>query len=200
MHTPCHAQTCACVCSPRLLTPAARASITGLLALCLHAGGAAQPPATPELARLSGALPTAPARMSFWGFELYDARLWTQQGFEPGRFAAHSFALELNYLRRLDGQAIARRSLEEMRRVGRFTDSQAQEWLSRMRELFPDVRSGDRITGVHKAGEGAEFWFNGQRRGLVADPQFAELFFGIWLHPNTSAPDLRERLLAGLQR
>lgn len=204
MHTPRPAQTCACVSSPRLHTPAARraarASITGLLALCLHAGVSAQPPATPELARLNGALPTAPVRMTFWGFELYDARLWTQQGFEPGRFGAHSFALELNYLRRLDGQAIARRSLDEMRRVGRFTDSQAQEWLARMRELFPDVRSGDRITGVHKAGEGAEFWFNGQRRGLVADPQFAELFFGIWLHPNTSAPDLRERLLAGLQR
>lgn len=175
-----------------------RAALTSLLTLCLSAPATAQPPAKPELAGLSGALPTAPARMTFWGFELYDARLWTQTGFEPGRFAAHSFALELAYLRRLDGPAIARRSLDEMRRVGSFSEGQAQTWLAQMRELFPDVRAGDRITGVHRAGEGAEFWFNGQRRGRVADPRFAELFFGIWLHPNTSAPDLRERLLASL--
>ena len=153
-----------------------------------------------ELSQLPGVMPTPPARMTFWGFEVYDARLWTQPGFDPAQLRRHHFALELQYLRRLDGAAIASRSLDEMRRVGRFTESQGEAWLARMRELFPDVRNGDRITGVHKAGEGAEFWFNGQRRGLVADPQFAELFFGIWLHPNTSAPELRERLLKGLPR
>lgn len=182
----------------RLARPLGRAALASLLALCLLGHANAQPPAKPELAGLQGALPTAPARMTFWGFELYDARLWTLPGFEAQRFAAHNFALELGYLRRLDGQAIARRSLDEMRRVGSFSDSQAQNWLAQMRELFPDVRAGDRITGVHKVGEGAEFWFNGQRRGLVADPRFAELFFGIWLHPNTSAPELRQRLLASL--
>lgn len=165
---------------------------------CLAASAQITPVA--ELTGLPGVMPTPPARMTFWGFDVYDARLWTQPGFDPARPVAHDFALELQYLRRLEGPAIARRSLEEMRRVGTFSEAQGQAWLARMRELFPDVRSGDRITGVHKAGEGAEFWFNGQRRGVVADPQFAELFFGIWLHPNTSAPDLRERLLKGLRR
>ncbi len=153
-----------------------------------------------ELQALPGALPTAPVRMSYWGFDLYDARLWTVQGFEPQRLPAHAFALELQYLRRLEGQAIARRSIDEMRRIGSFTDAQAQRWLARLRELFPDVRAGDRLTGIHKPGEGAEFWFNGQRRGDLADARFAELFFGIWLHPDTSAPEVRERLLRELRR
>ena len=32
--------------------------------------------------------------------------------------------------------------------------------------------------------------------GEVADPEFARLFFGIWLSPNTSEPSLRQALLA----
>lgn len=32
--------------------------------------------------------------------------------------------------------------------------------------------------------------------GEVADPEFARLFFGIWLSPNTSEPALRQALLA----
>jgi len=177
-----------------------RAGLHLLLLCSLCAPAAAQMTPVPELGQMPGVMPTPPARLSYWGFDVYDARLWTQPGFDPAQLRAHHFALELQYLRRLEGPAIASRSLEEMRRVGRFTEAQGQAWLARMRELFPDVRSGDRITGIHKAGEGAEFWFNGQRRGLVADPHFAELFFGIWLHPNTSAPDLRERLLKGLRR
>ncbi|MFM8691214.1 MAG: chalcone isomerase family protein [Limnohabitans sp.] len=178
-----------------------------LLAWCLStvmlmqtAQGAQALDARSDLQALPGALPTAPVRMTYWGFDLYDARLWTLQGFEPQRLPAHPFALELQYLRRLEGPAIARRSIEEMRRIGTFNDAQAQRWLARLRELFPDVRAGDRLTGIHKPGEGAEFWFNGQRRGELADARFAELFFGIGLHPETSAPDVRERLLRDLRR
>ena len=175
-------------------------AFAGLLGAGLQVLAQAQITPVIELSGLPGVMPTPPARLTYWGFEVYDARLWTQAGFDPARPHTHHFALELHYLRRLEGAAIARRSLDEMRRVGRFTESQGQVWLARMRELFPDVREGDRITGVHRAGEGAEFWFNGQRRGAIADPQFAELFFGIWLHPNTSVPELRERLLKGLHR
>jgi len=61
------------------------------------------------------------------------------------------------------------------------------------------VVQGDRITGVHLPGQGAEFWVNGQRAGLLADPQFARLFFGIWLDERTSEPQLRARLIKGLK-
>jgi hypothetical protein len=44
---------------------------------------------------------------------------------------------------------------------------------------------------------GVEFWVNGQRTGAVADPQFARLFFGIWLDERSSQPRLRSQLLQG---
>lgn len=152
----------------------------------------------PELAALRGVVPTAPVRLRVWGFEVYDARLWTPQGFRHSQAVQFPFALELQYLRRLEGAAIASRSIEEMRRVGAFSEVQAKSWGMAMRELFPNVAAGERITGVNLPGEGAEFWVNGQRVGAVKDPLFARLFFGIWLDERSSEPKMRAQLLQGL--
>ena len=153
----------------------------------------------PEVTGLGGVVPTAPVRLRVWGFEVYDARLWTPVGFRHSAYTQFPFALELQYLRKLEGAAIASRSIDEMRRVGSFSDAQAQSWLTAMRELFTDVRQGERITGINLPGVGAEFWVNGQRAGVVKDPAFARLFFGIWLDERTSEPKMRAQLLQGLQ-
>jgi hypothetical protein len=153
----------------------------------------------PEVTGLGGVVPTAPVRLRVWGFEVYDARLWTSVGFRHGQYTQFPFALELQYLRKLQGAAIASRSIDEMRRVGSFSDAQAQIWGGAMRELFPDVRQGERITGINLPGVGAEFWVNGQLAGVVKDPAFARLFFGIWLDERTSEPKMRAQLLQGLQ-
>lgn len=152
-----------------------------------------------EVTSLGGVVPTAPVRLRVWGFEVYDARLWTPVGFRHGPYTQFPFALELQYLRKLEGAAIASRSIDEMRRVGSFSDAQAQSWLTAMRELFPNVAAGERITGINLPGVGAEFWVNGQRAGVVKDPTFARLFFGIWLDERTSEPKMRAQLLQGLQ-
>ena len=153
----------------------------------------------PEVSALGGVVPTAPVRLRVWGFEVYDARLWTPVSFRHGQYTQFPFALELLYLRRLEGAAIASRSIDEMRRVGSFSDAQAQSWLGAMRELFPNVAAGERITGINLPGVGAEFWVNGQRVGVVKDPAFARLFFGIWLDERTSEPKMRAQLLQDLQ-
>ena len=152
----------------------------------------------PEVAAVRGAMPTAPVRLKVWGFEVYDARLWTPAGFRHSQYGQYPFALELQYLRKLEGAQIASRSVDEMRRLGSFTDAQAQSWLAAMRALFPNVSAGERITGVNLPGEGAEFWVNGQRVGVVKDVAFARLFFGIWLDERSSEPKMRTQLLQSL--
>jgi hypothetical protein len=144
---------------------------------------------------LPGAVSAGSGRLRYWGFEVYDAQLWVAPGFDATRYAEFPLALELAYLRTLYGQAIAERSIEEMRRAGPFTDAQARDWQARMTALFPDVKRGDRITGVHVPGVGARFFLNGQPRGELRDEAFSRLFFGIWLSPATSQPRLREALL-----
>ncbi len=150
-------------------------------------------------AEVSAELPAATyagaARLRFFGFDVYDSRLWVAPGFKTMQYAQHPFALELSYLRSLSGTAIAERSIKEMRRVGAILPEQEARWLKAMQEAFPDVKAGDRIVGLNMPGAGARFWYNGQSRPSIADAEFSRYFFGIWLHENTSEPKLRASLL-----
>jgi len=131
----------------------------------------------------------------FLGFSVYVARLWA--GTEPvtERYDAHPFALELLYARAFDGAAIARRSIEEMRRAGPIDDRQAATWQATMSRAFPDVAPDDRLTGLHIPGEASRFFHNGRPTSAVTDAAFARRFFGIWLANTSSDPPLRRQLL-----
>jgi len=154
-------------------------------------------PAPPELqATLPQATLSGQATLTFWGLQVYQASLWVAPGFEVSAYDKSSFALELAYRRDLKGGDIARRSMAEMRRQMPLDAAQQARWETQMRALFPDVTAGDRITGVHLPGTGARFWFNGRLLGDIRDSNFAKLFFGIWLAPQTSEPELRQALLA----
>lgn len=165
------------------------------LAACLLTGTGSGTRAQP--AALASATLTGSARLSVFGFQVYDARLWTASGFTRDSYASHAFALELAYLRSFNGAEIARRSLKEMQGVEAFTAERGARWLAEMTRLFPDVKKGDRLTGVYQPGTGVAFLFNGKAAGEVRDPDFARVFMGIWLSPRTSEPAMREQLLAG---
>lgn len=160
--------------------------------------GAAAPDARPEL---SQALPYArlvgTARLTVWGFQIYDAHLWAPAGFAAGRYATSPMALELRYLRNFKALDIAERSLKEMRRSQPISDAQAALWKADMLRVIPDVAKGERILGLYRPGRGAAFWINGKASGEIRDAEFARLFFGIWLSPKTSEPQMRTALLAG---
>ncbi len=155
----------------------------------------------PEAVASRGPLPGArlagQGRLTWWGMAVYDARLWAAPGFNAAEFASQPFALELHYLRTLRGEAIARRSLEEMRRAGPIDEAQSQRWERALIQLLPDVKNGDTITGIHVPGRSARFLLNGKPLGEIAEPEFAALFFAIWLGPTTSQPELRSGLLGG---
>jgi len=136
-------------------------------------------------------------RLTVWGFKIYDAQLWAAPGFNADRYASQPLALELAYLRAFDAVDIAERSLTEMRRSATITDAQARQWTRDMQRVFPNVKVGDRIMGVHRPGIGASFWVNGKAGGEILDAEFSKLFFGIWLSPKTSEPAMRTALVGG---
>lgn len=168
------------------------AGIGGLYPGVVHANVS---PSAQVAAALPGAKWAGSSRMRFFGFDVYDATLFVAPDFRSASFEQHPLVLELTYLRSLSGKSIAERALQEMRRAATVAPEQEQRWLAAMQEAFPDVRSGDRITGLHRPGQGAQFWFNGQMRANIADPVFSRLFFGIWLASTTSEPELRASLL-----
>ena len=133
--------------------------------------------------------------LRFFGLRVYEARLWTLPGFLPERYDSHPFALELIYERKLQGKDIAERSLAEMRRIGSFTEAQAGQWLALMLEAFPDVTARDRLLGFWDGQGEVRFTHNGKPTARVRDAEFARLFFGIWLAPQSASPALRASLL-----
>jgi hypothetical protein len=172
---------------------------TAVLALASAAAPAhASAPDTSLDTALQNKQEVGSARLRVWGFEVYDVRLKAGPGFDSARFADVRLALELSYLRNLKGADIAERSLDEMRNLEPIAPAQAEVWLTAMRSLFPDVKKGDRLAGIHQPGRGAVFYLNDRLLGEVADPRFSRLFFGIWLSPKTSQPAMRESLLQGL--
>ncbi len=152
-------------------------------------------------AELDGALPQhrliGKGRLTVWGFQVYDARLWALPGFKPDNLPGQPFALELAYLRDFSSKDIAERSITEMRRSAAISEEQAKTWINGMLSVIPDIKKGDRVTGIHRPGVGAQFLVNGRTSGDIADVEFARLFFGIWLSSKTSEPKVRAALLAG---
>ncbi len=147
-------------------------------------------------------------------FPVYDARLW--RGPKPvaaapeGAWVLVPMALQIDYTRELDGSDMAERSLLEMRRQERIDTADAAAWLAQLRDLFPDVKPGDRLSAIGlppaqtfpeaeatapPIGSRLQLFFNGQLRGRIDDTRFARLFIGIWLSPQTSQPALRTALL-----
>lgn len=156
--------------------------------------GRSAPPPLPEpvTALAPEARPQGGGVLKYFGLSIYDGFYWSAaRNFS----VAQPFALDLHYHRTLKGTGIAERSIDEIRKLGVGSPDEHTRWLGAMQRLFPDVRKGDRLTGVNVPGRGAKFFHNGAAIGEIADPGFARAFFGIWLDPNTSQPDFRKLLL-----
>lgn len=128
----------------------------------------------------------------FFGLKVYDIRLWAQ----GARYdAAQPHALELVYDMNLKGEDIAKRSITEMRGQGYGPEDKLGRWNAAMAKIFPDIKPGDTLIGVHVPGKEVRFYTRDKFITAVTDAEFARAFFDIWLAERTSEPGLRKRLL-----
>jgi hypothetical protein len=127
--------------------------------------------------------------MTFWGFDVYDARLYVAD--QRGQ---SGFALDLNYLRSLKGADITKSTIDEMQRLG-VSETNRNVWGKKLDGIFPNVVSGSSLTAIHIPGRGTVFLHNGKPAGEIAGDDFAKAFFSIWLDPKTAAPKLRTALI-----
>lgn len=132
----------------------------------------------------------------WFGLKIYDAFLWGDgPAFRSDDPLAGKLVLELEYARDLQGSKIADRSISEIRALRYGNDSQHDDWLRMMKNIFPNVREGTRLGGVYEPDFGARFYLDGRFKGEIRDPEFARAFFSIWLDKRTSDARLRSKLL-----
>jgi hypothetical protein len=125
--------------------------------------------------------------------KVYETSLWT----DAKKWSMkETFALCIRYNMNFKDKDLVKRTFEEMERSGPVTQADRETFGPRLKALFHDVHPGDIITAVFLPGRGAVFYYNGKPSGKLENIAFAKRFFNIWLGPDTSEPDLRERLLA----
>jgi hypothetical protein len=178
----------------------------------------------PELSASPGMLgltKVGEGRMKWFGFSLYKASLWTQDGVYLGmpvtprakRDAMFSsatsdaagyhpyslpVALHIVYEKNISRETLIVTTLKEWRRLKIFNAVQHRQWVKLLRHIWPDVEPGDSITTVVQDNGHTRFLVNGREGGTVTDPRFGPALLAIWLHPQTRAAQLRAHLL-GLQ-
>jgi chalcone isomerase-like protein len=69
--------------------------------------------------------------------------------------------------------------------------------LETLKGWMADMKTGQRLTFVHRPGSGLEVDVNGAAKGTIKGDEFAKAFFSIWLGANTPNPDLKSGLLGG---
>lgn len=140
-------------------------------------------------AALNSAKLQGSGKLTWWGFHVYDAAFY-----RSNYLNSPEFALELRYQKSFTGNAIANRSVDEMKKIG-VPDPQAQAWGKQLAAILPNVEPGQSLTAIYIPKQGTTFYFDGKSLGQIAGSEFPRAFFGIWLDPKTSAPKLREQLL-----
>lgn len=132
--------------------------------------------------------------MRWYGLALYQASLWTQNG--TRRVTPDTpFAFVIEYERHFSGARLASTSISEMRRLRLADENQLTRWGAELARIFPDVKTGQTITGINLPGQGVRFFHHDKPIGAITDPAFGRAFFGIWLHEQTRAAALRNQLL-----
>jgi hypothetical protein len=132
------------------------------------------------------------ARMQALFWKVYDARLYAPGGMWSEK---PPFALSLTYLRDLQGDKIAERSIQEIRKQG-FTDELTlARWFEELMRIIPDVSDQNEIVGLADDNAHTQFYLDGELIGEIRDPDFTRAFFSIWLGEETSEPEFRNKLL-----
>lgn len=148
--------------------------------------------ATVASSYVPSAAPVGAATLRYLLFDVYQATLFAKDGrLSPGQ----PFALSLDYLRNLKGDAIAKRSIEEIRGQGFDDEAALARWGEKLKQIIPDVSKGTNITGVYDAEKVTRFYRDGKAIGQIKEPEFGVRFFDIWLGQKSSQPKLRDQLI-----
>lgn len=131
-------------------------------------------------------------KMRWFGLHIYDISLWSAA---PRFDDKTPYALSITYARTIPGENLASTSIDQMRKLGFRDEAQLSRWRAALARVFPDVKPGETIIGIHLPGTGARFFHQGKATGTLDDAALARAFFAIWMDEKTSEPDLRASLL-----
>ncbi len=130
-------------------------------------------------------------KVLFW--DIYKSRLYTKSGkFEQ---ISPSLIFEITYQKEISKQELIDRTREQWQKM-KISETEYKSYIPTLKNLWPDISSGDKLA-LKVEENGSDFYFNNEYLGSIDNKQFATIFLGIWLAPNTTDPDFRAKLIGG---
>lgn len=146
-----------------------------------------------------GLQPVGFGSLTWFGFSIYDASLWTRDGTFNYRSNDLSqslpAALHITYQKEIASTALAERTTQEWKRLDIFSSNQRKAWQQRLVTIWPTVKPGDSITTLVTRDRKTYFYYNHELIAVVDDTTFGTALLSIWLDANTSEPQLRRELI-----
>ncbi|QOL25550.1 chalcone isomerase family protein [Thalassotalea sp. LPB0316] len=165
-----------------------RASLLLITLLWGLPSAVAQVPQIEQLKTTYKEVGSAKFSVLFW--DIYQSRLASPTGkYHPEK----TYLFEITYLRDIKAQDLIDRTIEQWQHIG-LSESQYQAYLADIKNLWPDIAKGDKLS-MYVADDITAFYHNDNFRGIVEHPSFAQDFVAIWLSEKTSQPKLRRQLL-----
>lgn len=148
---------------------------------------------------LEGLLEIGSGELTWFGLQVYKARLLDADGQYDQGGQDGALALEITYQRDIPRDRLLDTTEREWNRLEGALNisgrSLVDDWLGQLEKIWPDVATGDRIIALHEPDGATRFYGNDGLLGIVDDPRFGPAFLGIWLHPDTRSADLRTALI-----
>jgi len=132
---------------------------------------------------------------TWFGFSVYQASLWTRNGSFINFEESVPVALAITYQTDINGNDLTERTIGEWKRLGIYSEHERVAWREKLKNIWPDVKQGDSITTLVTSERMTRFYFNDELLAVLEDPGFGAALLSIWLHPDSSEPGLREKLL-----
>ncbi|WP_455208754.1 chalcone isomerase family protein [Kaarinaea lacus] len=139
--------------------------------------------------------PVGTGTIRWFGFTIYDASLWTASGDFKNLTYSLPVALHITYQKSIKSSALANRTAKEWKKLDIYSAVERQQWEQRLTAIWPSVKPGDSITTLVTATKQTQFYYNKELIKTINDPEFGVALLSIWLHPNTSQPELRRKLI-----
>jgi len=132
------------------------------------------------------------ATLRFAVWDIYQARLYCHDD----TFAfTQPYVLEITYLRNFSKRQLLKETDKQLKKLELNRHTDFQSWMSRLGDIWPDVRKNDTLALHVDAHLHARFYFNHRYIGTVEDPEFSRSFSSIWLAENATRPTIRMKLL-----
>ena len=131
------------------------------------------------------------ATLSVLVWDIYQSKLATASGQYPD--PNNTVVYQINYLRNIESEDLIDKTIEQWQHIG-IEDERYTPYLSKLRNIWPDISEGDQLAFASK-GSNSAFYFNEELVGTISNPDFTDLFLAIWFSEKTSQPELRAALL-----